>query len=50
MTPIAYRGYQPTSRYIGFIWRGRTVVGVEIAFDAFGVIIWDTWMGWTKDE
>lgn len=50
MMPIAYRGYRPTSRYIGLIWRGRAVAGIEIAFDVFGVIIWDMWMGWVKDE
>ena len=49
MTPIAYRGFRPTSRYIGFVWRGHCIIGVEIAPDAFGFVIMGFWMGWVKE-
>lgn len=45
MQILAYRGFRPTSRYIGIVWLGKTVFGVEVSSDAVGLVVWDTWMG-----
>lgn len=49
MTPIAYTGFCPTSRYIGLVWRNIALIGVEIAPDAFGIVIVGLWMGLVKE-
>jgi hypothetical protein len=49
MTPLAYTGFRPTSRYIGFVWRGVAIIGVEIAPDAFGFVICGLWIGFIKE-
>jgi hypothetical protein len=45
MTWIAYRGFRPTSKFIGLVWMGRTLIGVEVSTDAFGFVFWNCWMG-----
>lgn len=49
MTPLAYSNFRPTSRYIGFVWRGVALIGVEIAPDAFGFIVFGVWIGFVKE-
>jgi hypothetical protein len=49
VTPLAYTGFRPTSRYIGFVWRGVAIIGVEIAPDAFGFIVFGLWFGFVKE-
>lgn len=49
MTPLRYTGFRPTSRYIGFVWRGVALIGVEIAPDAVGFVIVGLWMGLVKE-
>ena len=41
LTFIRYTGFRPTSRYIGFVWRGVAIIGVEIAPDAFGIVVFE---------
>jgi hypothetical protein len=48
MTFISYSNFRPTSRYIGFVWRGVAIVGVEIAPDAFGLVVFEVWIGFVK--
>lgn len=42
---VYYRGFRPTSHYIGLVWRGAAIIGVEIAPDAFGFVVWNMWFG-----
>lgn len=52
MTPLAYTGFRPTSHYHGIAWLGGrniALVGVEIAPDAFGIVIVGLWMGLVKE-
>lgn len=48
MTFLHYTGFRPTSHYIGLVWRGRCIIGVEIAPDAFGFVIVGMWIGFVK--
>ena len=48
MTPLFYRKFRPTSKYIGLVWLGRTIIGIEVTPDALGIVIWDMWMGVVK--
>lgn len=50
MTFLHYRGFRPTSHYIGLVWLGRSICGIEIAPDAVGFVVWDMWIGWVSDE
>lgn len=49
MTPLIYTGFRPTSRYIGLVWRGVALIGVEIAPDASGIVICGVWIGFMKE-
>ena len=50
MTPIAYTRFRPTMHYIGFVWRGHCIIGVELAPDAFGLVLFGLWIGVVKDD
>jgi len=50
MSFIHYSGFKPTSHYIGLIWWGRAIIGIETTPDSFGIIIAGYWMGWAKDD
>ena len=53
MTFIHYTGFRPTSHYHGLAWLGGrniALIGVEIAPDAFGIVIVGLWMGWVNDN
>lgn len=49
MTPLLYQGFRPTSRYIGLVWLGRSICGIEIAPDAVGIVVWNVWIGVTYE-
>jgi len=52
VTPIAYTGFHPTTHYYGLAWlggRNLALIGVELAPDAFGLVIFGLWIGVTKD-
>lgn len=48
MNFLVYRGFRPTSHYIGLVWRGAAIIGVEIAPDAFGIVFFGVWIGVMK--
>ena len=47
MSFIHYSGFAPTNHYIGLIWLGKAILGIEITPDSFGIIIATHWIGWT---
>ena len=51
MTPITYTGFKPTKFYHGLGWFGPQValIGVEVAPDAFGIVLFGLWIGVVKD-
>lgn len=49
MTFIHYTGFHPTPHYIGFVWRRVAIIGVEVAPDAFGFVIFGFWAGVMKN-
>lgn len=51
MTPIAYTGFWPTKFFHGLGWFGPNIalIGVEIAPEAFGIVICGVWIGVVKD-
>ena len=50
MTPIAYTGFRPTMHYIGLVWLGKAILGIETSPDAFGIVIFGVWIGVVKDD
>lgn len=52
MTPLFYTSFRPTSHYHGLAWLGSrniAIIGVEIAPDAFGFIVFGLWFGFVKE-
>ncbi len=54
MTPIAYTGYRPTmqDRSNAWLWpkHNLAIIGVEVAPEAFGIVIFGVWIGVVRDE
>jgi hypothetical protein len=49
---VYYFGFRPTSHYHGIAWLGSrniAIIGVEIAPDAVGFVIWGLWIGFVKE-
>ena len=43
------RDYAATSNFIGLIWRGRAIVGVDLAPWAWGVAAGGWYAGWYRE-
>jgi len=43
---IIHSRYEATSCFIGLIWQGWAVVGLDIARDAWGIILGKYYLGW----
>jgi len=43
---IKHRRYEATEHFIGLIWRGYAVVGIDLAPWAWGVVAGKFWAGW----
>lgn len=43
---IKHRRYEVTSRFIGLIWLGWAVVGLDIDSDAWGIVAGPYYAGW----
>lgn len=47
---MLYRRYEATEHFIGLIWRGYAVVGVDLAPWGWGVVAGPLWAGWHREE
>jgi len=46
---IRHRRYEATSKFIGLIWQGYAVIGIDIDSDAWGVTLGPYYLGWYWD-
>jgi len=47
---MRHRRYEATEHFIGFIWRGRAIVGIDLAPWAWGVVVGKFWAGWHRGD
>lgn len=43
---IRHKGYQVSNLYVGFVWKGVAVLGVDVDDDAWGLVIWHYYAGY----
>lgn len=44
---ISHRRYEVTNLFIGIIWKGRAIIGVDLDSDAWGLVAGNYYAGWT---
>lgn len=42
--------YEATSHFIGLIWRGRAIIGIDLAPWGWGVVAGKFWAGWYRED
>jgi hypothetical protein len=47
---FARRDYEATRNFIGLIWRGYALIGVDLAPWVWAIVIGPFWAGWYKEE
>jgi hypothetical protein len=43
------RRYETTINFIGFIWRGRSIIGVDITPEDWAICIGPFWVSWYQE-
>lgn len=47
---IHYKGYVLSSLFVGFVWKGEPIIGVDLDDDAWGIVIWRWYAGYKFRE